>query len=195
MLFAPFVIEERALGDGLLYDIDGDGVAAAQSAADHLEVVERLSAVTAGCFDQQLERRILDAQLFGDLRKGTPENDPDSLGVQRLEHEDMAAGKQSVDYFKGRVLGGGADQHDGPGFHIGQKGILLGLVEPVNFIHKDQGLAILAVEAVFGLLHQHLDFADLAEDGAQRTEGMTRGLLDQPGDGGLAGARRPPENK
>ena len=35
-----------------------------------------------------------------------------------------------------RIFCGGADQHDQPLLHCGKKGVLLGLIEPVNLIEE-----------------------------------------------------------
>ena len=56
---------------------------------------------------------------------------------QGVQHKHLAAGQQRAVDLKGGVLRGGADQNDAALFHKGQKGVLLGLVEAVNLVHKD----------------------------------------------------------
>ena len=48
--------------------------------------------------------------------------------------------KQRPVDLEGGVFRGGADEHDAAFFHKGQKRVLLGLVEAVDLIHKDDGL-------------------------------------------------------
>src|SRR5699024_12417398 len=82
---------------------------------------------------------------------------------EALQHKDVAAGEKRAVYLKGRVLGGGADEDDAALLHKGEKGVLLGLVEAVNLVDKDDGaLAVAAV--VLRLLHHRADLLDAAGD-------------------------------
>ncbi len=60
----------------------------------------------------------------------------------------MTAGEQGGDDLERGIFGGGADQDDRSRFHIGQKGILLGFVEAVDLIDKDDGPAVFAEAGV-----------------------------------------------
>jgi hypothetical protein len=57
-------------------------------------------------------------------------------GAEPLERVDPAAREQRRVDLEGRVLGGGADQHDGALLDVGQERVLLGLVEAVDLVHE-----------------------------------------------------------
>ena len=61
-------------------------------------------------------------------------------GGKRLQHEHLAAREQGRVYLERGVFSGGADEHDAAALHIGQKGVLLCLVEAVYLVHKQNGL-------------------------------------------------------
>jgi len=65
---------------------------------------------------------------FDDLRRG-----------EGIENVDLGAGEQRGDDFEGWILGGCADENDVAGFDVGEEGILLGFVEAVDFVDKDDG--------------------------------------------------------
>ena len=109
-----------------------------------------------------------------------------------LQHEDLAAGQQRGIDFEGRVLRGGPDEDDAALLHIGEEGVLLGLVEPVDFVHEAEGAG--AVDfGFFRLFHDFLDFLDAAGDGAEIHEAGLCAVRDDSRQGGLAHAGRPPE--
>src|SRR5699024_3709335 len=58
-----------------------------------------------------------------------------------LEHEDLAARKQSPVDFKGGVLRRRADEDDTALFHKRQKGVLLRLVKAVDLVYEQHRLA------------------------------------------------------
>ena len=55
--------------------------------------------------------------------------------------EDAQAGEQGVVEVEGGVFGGGADEDEGAVFDVGQEGVLLGFVEAVDFVDKEDGFA------------------------------------------------------
>ena len=80
-----------------------------------------------------------------------------------------------------------------PSSTTGQKGILLGLVEAVDFVDEQQRTApLLAPDA--RLFEHLLEIRHAGEDRRDLLEGETRLARQQPRDGGLAGARRPPQD-
>ena len=82
------------------------------------------------------------------------------------EHINAAARKQSRNDLKRRILGGGADQPNIAFLDVRQESILLGLIEAMNLINKDDGpCAVLA--RPFGLSHDLLDFFYSGEDCAE----------------------------
>ena len=125
--------------------------------------------------------------------QGAAEQQRQILLAQGVEDKPPAAGKKRAVDFKGRIFRGSADQNDAALFHKRQKRVLLGLVETVNFVHKDQ--CALTVTPVFlGLLHYGANLADAAGHGGKVDEGRFRMPRDDARQRGLAHARRTPED-
>jgi hypothetical protein len=93
-----------------------------------------------------------------------------------------------------RRLGGGANQDDVAGLHARQKGILLGLVEPVNLVDEEDRAPAEPTARVFGFGHYLADFLDSREHGAEGDEPRPRHACDQSRQGGLAGTWRTPQD-
>ena len=106
-----------------------------------------------------------------------------------LEDVDLATGEQGGDDLEGGVLGGGADEGDGAALDGAEQGVLLGLVEAVDFVDEEYGAFFL----LCGVNHfAHL--LDAAADGGECVEGAVEGVGDDHCQGGLADARGTPEN-
>src|SRR5262245_4384999 len=60
------------------------------------------------------------------------------LVIQALQNEHLRAGKQRRVDLKAWIFGGGADEGDDALFHIGQKAVLLGAVEAMDFVDEEQ---------------------------------------------------------
>ena len=112
---------------------------------------------------------------------------------ERRESVDAAAGEESGDHFKGGVLRSGPDQADRAPLDIGQKGILLSLVEAMNLINEENGSRAEA-GSLLRVRHYLLDFLDAAEHRGELDEAGLRGLGDDLGQGGLAHSWRTPQN-
>ena len=110
---------------------------------------------------------------------------------QRAQRVDLGARQQRRDNLERGILGGGADQHDVSALDVGQKRVLLGLVETVDFVDEQHGAAAHAPIAL-GVGHHFLDFLDAAEHGAERDEVALGEPCDQAGERGLAYAGRSP---
>ena len=124
----------------------------------------------------------------------SPAEQADNFFVaERLQRVDAGAGEQGRDHFKGRIFGGGADQGDGSSLDVGEKSVLLGLVEAMHLIDEYDG-ALSQAMRVLGGGHHVLDFADAAEHGAEGHEFGLRAARDQPREGGFAAAGRTPQN-
>src|SRR5271157_2882566 len=117
----------------------------------------------------------------------------DLLFGQLLEHIDAAAREQRSIDFEGGILGGRADEPNATLFDVWQEGVLLRLVEAMNFVDEDDGARAVLAGAV-GVGHDLLDFLDAGE---------YRGKFDELGFGNagddfrkrrFAGARRSPED-
>ena len=107
---------------------------------------------------------------------------------ERLQGVDAAAGEQRGDDLERRVLGGGADQADGAALDVGQKGVLLRLVEAMDLVDEEDG-ARAELRGLFGIDHDLLDLLDAGEDGGELDEGglggaamiLARVVLPTPG--------------
>ena len=75
---------------------------------------------------------------------------------------------------------------------MGKKGVLLGLVESVDLIHKDDGGGLFAVEQLAALLHYTSNLFDPGEHGGEKDKIGVGDFSQQSGQGGLTGAGRPP---
>ena len=106
--------------------------------------------------------------------------------------EDAQAGEQGVVEMEGGVFSGGADEDEGAVFDVGQEGVLLGFVEAVDFVDKEDGFA---ADGAFllGLRHGFADFFDAGEDGGEADVARVEGVGEEQGKGGFAAAGRPPE--
>ena len=113
--------------------------------------------------------------------------------VQTPQYEDLASGQEGPVQFEGRVLGGGTDQGDHPLLHPGQEAVLLGAIETVDFIHKQEGgLSRMAPDP--GLLEGLLEVRHPGKDGGDLLKLVARRLGEEPGDGRLAHPGRAPED-
>ena len=97
-------------------------------------------------------------------------------------------------YLEARVFGGGADEDDGALLHEGQEGVLLGLVEAVDLVHKEDGALPPMRRPCSACCITSLISFDAAGDGAEVDEVGPGAPGDDAGQGGLAHPRRAPEN-
>jgi hypothetical protein len=80
-----------------------------------------------------------EAVLF--VTEGAAEKGLHLVGGERGEHVDLGAGKQrGVDFERG-IFGCCANQHDVAALDVGQKRVLLSLVEAVNFVDEEDRAA------------------------------------------------------
>ena len=117
----------------------------------------------------------------------------DLIFSQRIQHINATAREQRGVDFEGRIFGGGADQANAAFLHVRQEGILLRFVEAVNFVDEDDGARAVLAGAV-GIAHDLLDFLDAGEHGGKLDEVGLGDAGNDLGEGGLAGARRAPED-
>ena len=106
--------------------------------------------------------------------------------------EDAQAGEQGVVEMEGGVFGGGADEDEGAVFDVGQEGVLLGFVEAVDFVDKEDGFAAQAA-FLLGFKDGFAHFFDAGEDGGEADEARVEGVGEEQGKGGFAAAGRAPE--
>ncbi len=121
------------------------------------------------------------------------EQDGDAIFAERFEHIDAAAGEQRRDDFKRRILSCRADEADDAALDVGQKGVLLGLVEAVNLVDEEDGAGV-HLRGLRGGRHHLLDLLDAAHDGGELDEAGLRGFSNDFGESGFAYAGRTPED-
>jgi hypothetical protein len=86
-------------------------------------------------------------------------------GGQRLENVDPASRKEGRNYLKGRVFRRGADQRDEAVFNAVEQGILLCLVEAVDFVDEQNGPF---ARQVLILLRPIQDLPNVSDSGGDR---------------------------
>ena len=116
-----FVVERRAALHDLLQLRGVEGLVLAGGAPDFLRQRERGAAVAVGHADElrarfRVERQRLAFDLFGARQQLL-----DRGGIERFEHQHAGARQQRRVELEARVLGGGADQHDGAVLHHRQE--------------------------------------------------------------------------
>ena len=117
----------------------------------------------------------------------------DGIVAERLQDINAAAGEERGDDLKGGILGGCADEADGPALDVGEKCILLGLVEAVNFIDEENRTRV-HLSGLCGCGHHLLDLLDAAHDGGKFDEVGFGGFGNDFGQRGFAYAGWTPEN-
>jgi hypothetical protein len=122
------------------------------------------------------------------------EDNAQVVGFERFQGEDGDPGEERGVDLEGGILGGRADQHDQPGLHVGEEGVLLRLVEAVDLVHEQEGRGALALPARASALDHLAHFLDSAQDGREGLEGHAGVLGQQAGQGGLAAPRGAPED-
>ena len=112
-----------------------------------LERVVGVAAVAAGVAGDQLQGVVVGgdlqcAQAAFFVFQRSAQQRGDLLLVERFQHIDAAAREQRRDDLEGGILGGRADQPDGAALDVGQKCVLLRLVEAVNLIDEEDGARV-----------------------------------------------------
>jgi hypothetical protein len=119
----------------------------------------------------------------------------DRVTAERLEAEQRAAAAQRGVHLEERVLGGGADEGERAVLDRGEQRVLLSLREAVDLVEEQDG----ALPALAEPLPSTLDhLAHVLDPGGDRAELLERTLGAAghgEGEGGLAGAGWPPEDR
>ena len=104
------------------------------------------------------------------VREGPPDNRRDLVVGQRLEAIDPQAREQGRVHLEVWVLRRGADERDGAFFDMRQQSILLSLVEAVDLVDEEDGLAAVEAEPVTGLHDEGAHLCHAAHDGGDRDQ-------------------------
>src|SRR5205823_5368051 len=119
---------------------------------------------------------------------------PDRLVVQRVQGQQHAAGQQRRDHREVRVLRGRREQRHGTVLDRRQQRILLGLAEPVYLVDEQDGRLTTRPAYPPGLVDDRADLLDPGRERGERHETPVPGAGDEVRDGGLAAARRSPQD-
>lgn len=198
VLLGPLVVEQgfflQGLADGGRGQLSSNG----QGGGGEFQGVEGDPGIALGHFAQLDQGRIVGAELLvaeaAGIAQGPLQQQLDLFGGEGVEHEDPGAGEQGRVDFEGGVFGGGADENDVAALDEGEKGVLLGLVEAVDFIDEQQGLAAVVGFFFLGLLDDFADFLDSLQHRRKKDEAGFGRVADDLPQGGFAGAGRAPEN-
>ncbi len=195
-LFAALVVAAHALAQHLEQPGVGDGgeLLARGGHGQGFQRIQQAARVAIGIGDETVKRGLLDGGDGVDGARLGHDGTQVVLG-ERLQHVHRRARQQRrVDFERG-VFGGGADESEQPAFDVRQKGVLLAFIEAVHLVDKDDGaLRVQAVARELGLLHR---LADVLHAPQHRADGDELGIErvgHEPRDGGLAHARRAPED-
>ncbi len=102
---------------------------------------ERAAGVALGQRGDGVQRLVLGREGAGEALGGLEGPEQHALRAfgraEQAHAEDLAAGEQGRVHREGGVLGGGADEGDVP-LHVGEEGVLLGLVEAVDLVDEEE---------------------------------------------------------
>ena len=91
-------------------------------------------------------------RMLGDVREG--------CGIEALELKNPAAREQGAIDREVGILGGCADEDDGAVFDPRQECVLLGLVEAVDLVDKEDGFAAVQLAQLAGLIDGSANVGD-----------------------------------
>ncbi len=158
-----------------------------------LDHVEQIAAVAVREVDEALAGAGRERQPVAELVLGALDELRQRHRVQPVEHDDVAARQQRGVEGEGRVLGGGADQRDGAVLGLVQEPVLLGAVEAMDLVDEEDRPPAAGLELA-RLLEGLPQIGDAGHHRRERHQGLAQLGCQQPRQGGLAAARRPPED-
>ena len=172
---------------------DGEGVR-------EFEHGEEMASVAFAAVDEMLAGVVVDGDRLATeaalrVGEGAVDEFVEVVLFERLETEERAAGEQGAGEREERVLGGCTDEDEQAFLHEREEDVLLGAAEAVNFVEEhDRALALLA-ETGAGALGDLAHILHAGTDGGETLERLRGRAGNELGDGGLARARRPPEDE
>ncbi len=162
-------------------------------AGDFLRQIEQIAAIAIRHRPQARARVCVELELLAIMAFDPRQQRFQRRIIQPAQHQHLGPRQQCAVQFKGRVFRGGADQHNSAVFHYRQETILLTAVETMNLV-DEQKCALAHLAAGPGGFKCLLQIGDAGKHRRQLLEMQVEGGGQQPRDGGLAGARRPPQN-
>jgi hypothetical protein len=116
----------------------------------------------------ELDFEIAKAAVF--VGDGALEEGFDVVFAQGGELEDLAAADQGGVDGEEWVFGGCADEEDLAVFHVGEEDVLLGAVEAMYLVEKENGALAVEAEALLGVVDDFADFLDADGGGVELLE-------------------------
>jgi hypothetical protein len=177
----------------------GDTILLRGKVGGNLQQVECTPCITVGGNRQTVEPRVIDhqpaiAQSVRCVLQGVVDDPAQGIRFQPLQYIGACAGQQCTVQFKRGILGSGANENDRAIFHIGQKGILLGLVEAVCLVDEQDGLAPFQFAYLLRHGNGRTNILDARQHRRQRNKFRMGVISQQSCKRGLAGARRSPQH-
>ena len=155
-----------------------------------LDGVEQLAGVASRYAEQGFVLLHLHrAALRGIVTYGAVDKLVHLFFAELFQHIHLAARQQCRDDLERGILGRGTYQGDDTLLHGAEQRVLLAFRKAVYLVDKQDGVLLL-----LGLVYHLAHLLHAAADGAQRVEGAVQHVAYHHGQGGLADARRPPEN-
>ena len=172
MLLAGLVVEERPPLRRLADRVLGDAPSAARSRRlqhgqlEHVQRDPRVAVCDAGDRAERLGGHLGVERGEAALAvRERPLHDREQIVLlESAENIDPAAREQRGIHLEGRVLGRGADEDDRALLDVGQEGILLGAVEPVDLVDEEDGAHPAAAALALRLADHLADFLDARQD-------------------------------
>ena len=194
--FSALVEAAHAAGDRCLDESEVDVASARvlRRDAELLDQIEQAPPVAVGVGNDRVACRRRKRGLRHRGRERTDQQLRQLIGVECLEHIHRCARQQRAVDLEGRVFGCRTDERHQPLLDIGQKRILLRLVEAVNFIDEKDGVAARLRKCRLGTGDR---IADVLDSGQHRRQGDKVGIEcvgHQSRQGRLADAGGSPQN-
>ena len=158
-----------------------------------LDLVEEEAAVAVRACDQRLARFMGQRQRAVEQRLAAAHQFLQRLMVEAAQDQHLAARQQSRVELEARVLGGGADERDRAVLDVWQEAVLLGAVEAVDLVDEKQCL-LAGAGGGAGLGEDLLEVSDSRKHCRYGNEAHSDCIGEKPGDAGLAGAGRSPQD-
>ena len=203
MLLPALVVLERLFLDRLFDEGAGDQTAVHPCIVGErdrrFEAVQRGARVPICRPDDMVERLRLDIEAEGAeppfmVQKRVPDDPGEVLPGERLEGEDAHPGEKRRNHLERGVFRRRPDQRDQAALDMGEKSVLLRLVEAVNLIHEEDRPAPVEPPQFGGLLNDGADLLHAGEDRREADEVRFCLLGQDPGERRLPRTGRSPED-
>ena len=196
--FAALVETTAAVAQQVLQQLHPDFATVLGQVCSVLEKIEQTTAVTIGSSQKNLKGLVRQAEMAIAQAFRVGKCAIDQLAhrglVEALEHIDASTRQQRIVQFERGILGGSTDEDQRAVFHVGQERVLLALVEAMHLVDEENGATAVLSRVLLGHFDGLANLLDAGEHGGNGLEMRIGDLGQQARQGGLAYARRPPED-